>query len=68
MNVTGSRALREGLRIEMAKHSLFREFVYFVKTHKAYWMIPLFAVLIVLAILAVVAESSPLAPFLYPLF
>lgn len=52
----------------MAKHSLMREFFYFVKTHKAYWMVPLFVVLLLLGILAVFAETSPLAPFLYPLF
>ena len=52
----------------MAKHSLTREFFYFVKTSKAYWMVPLFIILVLLGILAVFAESSPLAPFLYPLF
>ena len=52
----------------MAKHSLTREFFYFVKTHKAYWLVPLFLILLLLGVLAVFVEKSPLAPFLYPLF
>ena len=52
----------------MAKQSLMREFWHFVKTEKVYWMVPLGVLLIVLGLLAVFAESSPLAPFLYPLF
>jgi cell division protein FtsW (lipid II flippase) len=52
----------------MAKQSLFKEFMLFVKEEKKYWMIPLVTVLIVVGLLMVFASSSPLAPFLYPLF
>lgn len=52
----------------MAKHSLMREFVHFIKTEKVYWMVPLAILLVVLGLLAIFAQSSPLAPFLYPLF
>ncbi len=53
----------------MAKQSLFREFLAFIVHEKKWWMIPLIAVLLLVAVLIVFASSSPLlAPFLYPLF
>lgn len=35
--------------------------------HKRYWMIPL-AILLALAALLAIVHSSPLAPFMYPIF
>jgi len=52
----------------MAKQSLFREFLAFAAHEKKWWMIPLIAILLLVAVLIVFASSSPLAPFLYPLF
>ncbi len=52
----------------MAKQSLLREFLAFIAHEKKWWMIPLIAVLLLVAVLIVFASSSPLAPFLYPLF
>lgn len=52
----------------MAKHSLMRDFVHFIKTEKAYWMVPLVILLLVLSVLAVVTNNPAVAPFLYPLF
>ena len=52
----------------MAKQSLFRDFVAFVKKEKKYWLIPLVLFLLGLAALLLFASSSPLAPFIYPLF
>ncbi len=52
----------------MAKQSLFREFFRFVAHEKKWWMIPLVVVLLVVSLLIVFTSSSPLAPFLYPLF
>ena len=52
----------------MAKQSLMREFFAFVKHEKKWWMIPLGAVLLLLAAMAVFTSSCPLAPFVYPLF
>lgn len=52
----------------MARQSLFREFLAFVVHEKKWWMIPLIAVLLIVAAFIVFAGSSPLAPFLYPLF
>lgn len=58
------------VRIEatMARQSLFKEFLLFVKHEKKWWMIPLISVLLIVGFLIVFASSSPLAPFLYPLF
>ena len=52
----------------MAKQSLAKEFILFIKHEKKWWLIPLLLVLLVVAGLVVVASSWPLAPFIYPLF
>lgn len=52
----------------MAKQSLLREFGAFIIKEKKWWMIPLILVLLVLGALILFASSSPLAPFIYPLF
>lgn len=65
------RKWRTEKRIEtttMAKQSLVREFIAFIKHEKKWWMIPLIAVLLGVALLIVLGSSSPLAPFIYPLF
>ena len=52
----------------MAKQSLLKEFFLFVKHEKKWWLVPLLAVLLLVGTLIVFAGSSPLAPFIYPLF
>lgn len=52
----------------MAKQSLVREFFAFIRHEKKWWMIPLVVVLLVVGGLILFAGSSPLAPFIYPLF
>jgi hypothetical protein len=52
----------------MAKQSLVKEFFLFVKQEKKWWLVPLIAVLLIVGALVLFAGSSPLAPFLYPLF
>jgi len=52
----------------MAKQSLFKEFFLFIKHEKKWWLIPLIAVLLLVGGVIIFAGSSPLAPFLYPLF
>ena len=52
----------------MAKQSLVKEFFLFIKQEKKWWLIPLITVLLLVGALIVFAGSSPLAPFLYPLF
>ena len=52
----------------MAKQSLIKEFLLFIREEKKWWLVPLIAVLLLVATLMVLAGSSPLAPFRYPLF
>jgi len=52
----------------MAKQSLAKEFWLFIKHEKKWWLVPLIMVLLIVGALVLVASSSPLAPFLYPLF
>ncbi len=52
----------------MAKQSLVKEFFLFIKQEKKWWLIPFITVLLIVGALLVFAGSSPLAPFLYPLF
>ena len=52
----------------MAKQSLAKEFLLFIKHEKKWWLIPLIAVVLLLGTLVIFMGSSPLAPFLYPLF
>jgi len=52
----------------MAKQSLLREFFAFIRHEKKWWMIPLVLVLLLVSALILFASSSPLAPFIYPLF
>ncbi len=52
----------------MAKQSLIKEFFLFVKHEKKWWLVPLITVLLIVGALVLFTSSSPLAPFLYPLF
>lgn len=47
--------------------SIIGEFWYLLKTNKKWWLLPIIVVMILFAILIIVG-SSPLAPFIYPLF
>ena len=52
----------------MAEQSLIKEFFLFIKQEKKWWLVPLITVLLLVGALIVFAGSSPLAPFIYPLF
>jgi len=52
----------------MAKQSLIKEFFLFIRQEKKWWLVPLISVLLLVGALIVFAGSSPLAPFIYPLF
>jgi hypothetical protein len=45
-----------------------REFAMFLKARKKYWLLPVFAVTFLVALLLVLAKSSAIAPFIYTLF
>jgi hypothetical protein len=47
---------------------VFKEFLLFLRQEKKWWLIPFVLVLLLLGIFLVFSASSPLAPFLYPLF
>jgi hypothetical protein len=52
----------------MARQSLLKEFLGFIIQEKKWWMIPLIIMLLLLGSFVLFAGTSPLAPFLYPLF
>ena len=52
----------------MAKQSIIKEFFLFINQEKKWWLVPLISVLLLVGALIVFAGSSPLAPFIYPLF
>ena len=52
----------------MARPSLVKEFFLFIRHEKKWWLVPLITVLLLVGALLIFASSSPLAPFLYPLF
>ncbi len=53
----------------MAKQSLIREFLLFIRHEKKWWLIPFLTVLLIVGVLLLVVNSSgAFAPFLYPLF
>jgi uncharacterized protein DUF5989 len=52
----------------MSKLSIIKEFLYFLKTRKKWWILPIVALLLMLGVILVAAKSSALAPFIYSLF
>ena len=52
----------------MAKQSIAREFIAFIREEKKYWMIPLIVVLLMVGAVIVFSSTSAWAPFLYPFF
>lgn len=45
-----------------------REFIAFLRVRKKYWLIPIFAMMLILGALLVLAKGSVVAPFIYTLF
>jgi len=48
--------------------SILGEFLGFLWRRKLWWMIPMVLVFLAIGLLPVLAQSSPLAPFIYTLF
>ena len=65
---TDDRVGRSRGNFEMAKQSLIRDFIGFIKHEKKWWLVPLLIILMLVGVLIVFAQSSPLAPFIYPFF
>jgi hypothetical protein len=52
----------------MAKISLLKELWLFMRYRKKWWLAPILFLLVLMGIVIVFAETSALAPFLYPFF
>lgn len=48
--------------------TLIRELALFLKQEKKWWLFPLCFVLVLMAALLIIAETSALAPFVYTIF
>ena len=51
-----------------SRFGVIRELMQFLWQQKLWWMIPMIIVLLLFGTLLIVAQSSPLAPFIYTLF
>lgn len=52
----------------MSKAAILREFWYFLRVRKKFWLAPIVVVLVLLSLLIVLTQGSALAPFVYALF
>ena len=52
----------------MAKIAILKELWLFMRYRNKYWLAPILVVLTLLGVIVAFAETSALAPFLYPLF
>jgi len=52
----------------MRKAKIVQEFFQFLVENKLWWMIPMILVLILFSGLLLIAQSTPLGPFIYTLF
>lgn len=50
-----------------ASPGTFAQLVYFLKHNKKWWLLPIVAILLLVALL-VILSGTALAPFIYPLF
>ena len=48
--------------------SFIREFWSFLRIRKKYWLLPVFAVMLIFGTLIVLTQGSAVAPFIYTLF
>jgi len=52
----------------MKRQGILKELLDFIWENKLWWMIPSVVTLILVGILLVMAQSTPLSPFIYALF
>jgi Family of unknown function (DUF5989) len=52
----------------MSKLGSIGSFLKFLGSRKKYWLLPIVIILLLVGVLLVVAQSSVIAPFIYPLF
>ena len=51
--------------IVMSKLSIFSELWRFLRVRKKWWLLPIILLIVVLGLLLIFAQASPLAPFIY---
>ncbi len=56
------------IRVARRRFTIAGELVSFFMTHKRWWMLPMIAVLLLIAVSLILAQSSAIAPFIYTLF
>ena len=56
------------IKEKVSRLGIIKEFFYFLKARKVWWLAPIIIVLLVLGILIIFVEGSALAPFIYTLF
>lgn len=52
----------------MDNMSLLKEFIYFVRERKKWWLVPIVVLMVAVGSLIVFAQGSALAPFIYTIF
>ena len=52
----------------MAKSQVVIEFWEFLRYHKKYWIAPIAIVVVLAALVLVVVQATPIAPFIYSIF
>jgi len=52
----------------MTKLSIFADLWMFLRIRKKWWLLPLLLLIVVLGLILVFAQGSPLAPFIYTVF
>lgn len=50
------------------RFAIIKELLTFLWERKLWWLIPMITVLLIFGLLLIFASSSPVAPFIYPLF
>ena len=54
-----------GYHSPVSKFSIFGELWRFMRVRKKFWLLPLLILIVVLGLLLIFAQASPLAPFIY---
>ena len=52
----------------MSKLAIFADLWAFLRIRKKWWLLPLIVLIVLLGIILVFAQGSPLAPFIYTVF
>ncbi|MEK7563904.1 MAG: DUF5989 family protein [Patescibacteria group bacterium] len=52
----------------MSKLSIFTELWHFMRMRKKWWLLPIVLIIVLLGLILIFAQTSPLAPFIYTVF